>query len=325
VEIVALRSRAVEQFGSAGVDMLRLLPVHATSGAASLHVAGIAPGGTLGRHPTRQWQLFAVAEGWGWVAGPDDVRQHIEAGRAAVWKPGEEHSAGRTPGCWWSSHSRTCRRSSVKPCEPRTGVLRFHERPVRLLPRVDHPCRDLHRSPPSAPGTSARSRSDDRRGPRPSRAGRHDHRRSGCSPRTDRRARDPTEPRATRHAARHRATSSSGIAVRSTSPPRSALRRSRAEADPGRCGRVISWRRRSSRSTRRQSSSTGGRPGSQVWTTAPSTVLRPSAAGTVSGTVNPASASRSRRSSSHATASGERRPRRATTLPSPRTSTTSLR
>jgi hypothetical protein len=98
MEIVTLRSRTVEQFGSTGVDILRLLPVHVTSGAASLHVARIAPGGTLGRHPTRQWQLFAVIEGSGWVAGPDDVGQPVEAGRAAVWKPGEEHSAGSDAG-----------------------------------------------------------------------------------------------------------------------------------------------------------------------------------------------------------------------------------
>jgi quercetin dioxygenase-like cupin family protein len=98
VEIVELRSRDVGQFGSAGVEMLRLLPVHVTTGAASLHVARIAPGGTLGRHPSRQWQLFAVVEGSGWVTGTDDVRHEIGAGQAAVWAPGEEHAAGSAAG-----------------------------------------------------------------------------------------------------------------------------------------------------------------------------------------------------------------------------------
>ena len=78
--------------------MLRLLPVHVTAGATSLHVARIAPGGILGPHPTRQWQLFAVVEGAGWVAGADAVRHEIGAGRAAVWAPGEVHSAGSEPG-----------------------------------------------------------------------------------------------------------------------------------------------------------------------------------------------------------------------------------
>ena len=63
MEIVALRSRAVEQFGSTGVDMLRLLPVHVTSGAASLHVARIAPvpRATRSPPPTRRSPLSRPA------------------------------------------------------------------------------------------------------------------------------------------------------------------------------------------------------------------------------------------------------------------------
>lgn len=64
----------------------------------SVHLASIAPGGTLGRHPTRLWQLFAVTSGSGWVVGPDGVRQDIRHGQAVMWSPGEVHASGSDEG-----------------------------------------------------------------------------------------------------------------------------------------------------------------------------------------------------------------------------------
>jgi quercetin dioxygenase-like cupin family protein len=62
------------------------------------HVARFAPGGMLGRHPGRWWQLFCVATGGGWVTGPDGNRQPIAAGQAVMWAPGEVHESGSDEG-----------------------------------------------------------------------------------------------------------------------------------------------------------------------------------------------------------------------------------
>ncbi len=63
-----------------------------------MHLAQIAPGGLLGRHPTRLWQLFAVTSGAGWVAAADGVRHAIESGQAVMWSPGEAHESGSEEG-----------------------------------------------------------------------------------------------------------------------------------------------------------------------------------------------------------------------------------
>ena len=64
----------------------------------AVDVLTVAPGGRVGRHPTRLWQLFAVVCGDGWVAGPDGRREPIRAGEAALWEPGEEHESGSDGG-----------------------------------------------------------------------------------------------------------------------------------------------------------------------------------------------------------------------------------
>jgi hypothetical protein len=70
------------------------------SGRTTVHLARIGPGGGIGRHPATGWQLFAVVDGAGWVAGGDGVRRPIAgADRDAVlWSPGEEHESGSAEG-----------------------------------------------------------------------------------------------------------------------------------------------------------------------------------------------------------------------------------
>ena len=64
----------------------------------AVDVLTVAPGGRVGRHPTRLWQLFAVVTGHGWVAGADGRRQPFRAGEAVLWEPGEEHESGSDVG-----------------------------------------------------------------------------------------------------------------------------------------------------------------------------------------------------------------------------------
>lgn len=68
------------------------------AGELRAHVAQVAPGGLLGRHPTRLWQLFCVVSGSGWVAGQDEQQQPITTGQAVLWAPGESHESGSSTG-----------------------------------------------------------------------------------------------------------------------------------------------------------------------------------------------------------------------------------
>lgn len=97
MEWLELDHGAVDEYGSQGVRMSEVARVRKVDELA-VHIAEIRPGGTLGRHPTRLWQLFSVASGSGWVAGPDGARNDIEAGQALLWAPGEEHESGSDDG-----------------------------------------------------------------------------------------------------------------------------------------------------------------------------------------------------------------------------------
>jgi len=55
-------------------------------------VLRVAAGGEIGRHPASVDQLFLVIAGRGSVCGGDGVWHPIEAGQAALWAAGEEHT-----------------------------------------------------------------------------------------------------------------------------------------------------------------------------------------------------------------------------------------
>jgi quercetin dioxygenase-like cupin family protein len=64
----------------------------------AVDVIRLAPGGSLGRHPTRLWQLFLVVSGSGWVSGADRERRPVRVSAAALWAPGEDHESGSDEG-----------------------------------------------------------------------------------------------------------------------------------------------------------------------------------------------------------------------------------
>jgi quercetin dioxygenase-like cupin family protein len=97
MEWLVLEHGEVDEYGSQGVRMSEAVRMRDLEECA-VHLAAIEPGGILGRHPNRLWQLFCVMSGSGWVAGPDGVRQDIVAGQAVLWSPGEEHESGSEEG-----------------------------------------------------------------------------------------------------------------------------------------------------------------------------------------------------------------------------------
>jgi quercetin dioxygenase-like cupin family protein len=97
MEWLELEHGDVDEYGSHGVHLSEAARMRDVDEFA-VHLAEIEPGGILGRHPTRLWQLFTVASGAGWVAGPDGPRQDIVAGQAVLWSPGEEHESGTDEG-----------------------------------------------------------------------------------------------------------------------------------------------------------------------------------------------------------------------------------
>ena len=129
-------------------------------------------------------------------------------------------------------------------------------------------------------------------------------------------------------AARHRATSSGGIALRSIFVPVSACRRSVDDRQPGRCGQPCvsrcSWR--SVSATRCQSVSvSGGPPSTKVITTRPLANRRPSVVGIGTGTARPSRSRCWRSSVSQARSASLLAPRRPTaSRPLTRTRHTSL-
>jgi quercetin dioxygenase-like cupin family protein len=93
MELFTLAFGPVEEFGSTGVRMARAA-LAADPSQFAVNVAHVEAGGTIGPHPTRLWQLFAVVHGSGWVSGQDGRRVPLRAGEAALWEPGEEHASG---------------------------------------------------------------------------------------------------------------------------------------------------------------------------------------------------------------------------------------
>ena len=91
-------ARELTSYGSTGASLVRAALVEQPQDGFAVDVVRLAPGGTLGRHRTRLWQLFLAVEGSGWVAGSDGARRRLGTGQAALWEPGEEHASGTDDG-----------------------------------------------------------------------------------------------------------------------------------------------------------------------------------------------------------------------------------
>lgn len=89
MEIAEMPAYAVDRFSSVGVVMDALPP---TAGGAStqVHVARVAAGGTIGRHPAVRSQAFAIVSGRAQVEAAGDSRE-VQPGAVVVWQPGEDH------------------------------------------------------------------------------------------------------------------------------------------------------------------------------------------------------------------------------------------
>lgn len=94
---VVVENKRVDAFGSTGVASAALARVGEVEGAA-IDVLTFAPGGRLGRHPTRLWQLFSLVSGAGWASGSGGVEERLVPGDAVLWEPGEEHGSGTDEG-----------------------------------------------------------------------------------------------------------------------------------------------------------------------------------------------------------------------------------
>ena len=92
MQLFDLPEHEIDSFDSKGVAM-RFLP---TTGGTSVHLATMAAGGTLGRHPAVRRQLFAVVSGRGEVQAGQELRRPVGPGMVVVWEPGEVHQTWAT-------------------------------------------------------------------------------------------------------------------------------------------------------------------------------------------------------------------------------------
>lgn len=97
MEWITLDAGEVSEHGSQGLYMTEVARVKGAD-EFRVHIADVSPGGLLGRHPTRLWQLFTVITGTGWVSGDDEIRHQIRSGEGVRWSPGESHESGSEVG-----------------------------------------------------------------------------------------------------------------------------------------------------------------------------------------------------------------------------------
>jgi quercetin dioxygenase-like cupin family protein len=91
MEILDLRVPAgvpVPAFGSTGLTAEHVL----RGGTTAVTVLRVAAGGEIGRHPAVGDQLFFVVAGRGAARSGDEPWRPIEAGQAALWRSGEDHT-----------------------------------------------------------------------------------------------------------------------------------------------------------------------------------------------------------------------------------------
>jgi quercetin dioxygenase-like cupin family protein len=97
MEWISLDAGDISEHASLGLHMTEIARVQRAD-EFRVHIADVSPGGLLGRHPARLWQLFTVISGNGWVSGDDGVRNEIRAGESVRWSPGESHESGSDDG-----------------------------------------------------------------------------------------------------------------------------------------------------------------------------------------------------------------------------------
>lgn len=97
MEWIELDQGDVHEHGSSGLYLIEAARFDADAHFRT-HIARVSPGGVLGRHAGRWWQLFVVATSDGWVSAQDGQRQSIGAGQAVMWAPGEVHESGSDTG-----------------------------------------------------------------------------------------------------------------------------------------------------------------------------------------------------------------------------------
>jgi quercetin dioxygenase-like cupin family protein len=98
MELLAVVPRALGEYDSCGVELLRAALVQEPQDGFAVDVVRLAAGGSIGRHPTQLWQVFLVVSGSGWVSGASRDRRMLQAGEAALWSPGEDHASGSDEG-----------------------------------------------------------------------------------------------------------------------------------------------------------------------------------------------------------------------------------
>ena len=97
MEWIELDRGPVTEHDSRGLFMIEAARL-ASGGEFRAHVVEVAPGGLLGAHPTKLWQLFCVLTGEGWVSTEGGPRERIVAEQAVLWAPGETHESGSRDG-----------------------------------------------------------------------------------------------------------------------------------------------------------------------------------------------------------------------------------
>ncbi|MBM7806660.1 hypothetical protein JOD57_002497 [Geodermatophilus bullaregiensis] len=99
MRVLTVPARELTPYGSTGASLVRAALVEQPQDGFAVDVVRLAPGGTLGRHPTRLWQLFLAVEGSGWVAGSDGAGVGSARGRRRCGSRGRSTPPARTTGC----------------------------------------------------------------------------------------------------------------------------------------------------------------------------------------------------------------------------------
>lgn len=85
IEATSLPGRPVHHFGSIGFSV--------TPAGTGVHaiVAGLEPGGHIGRHPAVVDQALVVLTGDALVSGDDGQLVETKPGQVVLWRAGEDH------------------------------------------------------------------------------------------------------------------------------------------------------------------------------------------------------------------------------------------
>jgi hypothetical protein len=80
MEWISLDTGEVSEHGSLGLHMSEAARVKDAK-EFRVHLAAVSPGGLLGRHPARLWQLFTVVSGSGWECSMKSILAKALGGR----------------------------------------------------------------------------------------------------------------------------------------------------------------------------------------------------------------------------------------------------